>query len=279
MNYRGCYEEGRRRLTAAGLEEAGLDARILLEYICDTNRNDLLVYGNREVEDDKVQIYFKLIGKRSERIPLQHLTGVQSFMGLEFQVNEHVLIPRQDTEVLVETVLKDLQEGMRILDMCTGSGCILISLLHERSCTGLGVDISPEALQIAKKNADNLLEHRSNAEFKWSNLFCNVEGTFDVIVSNPPYIKTEVIDTLMVEVKKHEPMLALDGEADGLSFYRRIIADSRRYLKPEGKLYFEIGYDQAEAVSMLMSEAQFREIKVIRDYADLDRVVFGTLIK
>ena len=147
MTYQECYKQGRELLQKAGVEEAALDARLLLEYVCGTNRNDLLVHGERLVAETDVIRYQELLIKRSGRIPLQHLTGVQEFMGLTFRVNEHVLIPRQDTEILVEEVLKELHDGMRVLDMCTGSGCILVSLLHySNDCQGVGVDISDEAL-------------------------------------------------------------------------------------------------------------------------------------
>lgn len=308
MNYRECYERGCSALNDAGIEEATLDARLLLEHVCGTNRNDLLVHGDRPVEPEKEEQYLQLIARRSEHIPLQHLTGVQDFMGLEFQVNEHVLIPRQDTEVLVEEVLKELHDGMHILDMCTGSGCILISLLHySNDCSGVGVDISEEALQVARTNSERILSETNfekllgsdgvtenqcweagtqddgvattQATFLRSNLFENVTGKYEIIVSNPPYICSNVIPTLMPEVKEHEPMQALDGMADGLFFYRKIVEESRNYLTGGGMLYFEIGYDQAEAVSGLMQDAGFAEINVVKDYAGLDRVVYGTLVK
>ena len=280
MNYQNCYEEGRRVLAAAEIEEAALDARLLLEYVCQTNRNTLLVHGQGQVKENQVKEYLELIQKRSLRIPLQHLTGTQFFMGLEFKVNEHVLIPRQDTEILVEVVLKELHDGMRVLDMCTGSGCILLSILHyTNECIGVGADISNDALLVAQENAKRIFEQESRnpqITFVQSDLFKEIEGSFEVIVSNPPYIRTSVIDTLMPEVKKHEPIMALDGKEDGLFFYSKIILDSREHLDKGGKLYFEIGYDQGNAVSQLMSEAGFKEIEVLKDYAGLDRVVFGT---
>lgn len=289
MTYREVCEKGERALADAGIEEADLDARLLLEYVCGTSRSDLLAHGDREVAPEEQSLYEQLIARRSERIPLQYLTGQQGFMGLEFTVNEHVLIPRPDTEILVEEVLKNLHDGMRVLDMCTGSGCILISLLHySNDCTGVGADISGEALQVAEKNKVKLLGSEgalpgSEPEEKWqsctflqSDLFENVEGQFDIIVSNPPYIPGDVIETLMPEVRDHEPRQALDGAGDGLFFYRRIVAESAGYLSGGGMLFFEIGYNQAEAVSRLMEEAGFLEINVVKDYAGLDRVVYGT---
>lgn len=279
MRYGEIYKTGKEHLEAARIEEAALDARLLLEYICKTNRNDLLVHADREVTKEQEKQYLEWIGKRAEHVPLQHLTGVQEFMGLEFKVNEHVLIPRQDTETLVEEILRDLHDGSRILDMCTGSGCILISLLHySNNCSGLGVDISKDALAVANENAKHLLADKqddTSIQLLESDLFANVEGTFEILVSNPPYIRSEVIAELMEEVKEHEPLLALDGTEDGLFFYRKIVDEGRQYLQSGGKLFFEIGYDQGEAVSGLMTEAGFLDVKVVKDLAGLDRVVYG----
>ena len=295
MKYREAYNEGKAVLTAALVPEAGTDARLLLEFVCGTDRNTLLAHGDSDVTREQESRYRELVEKRSRHIPLQHLTGVQDFMGMEFAVNEHVLIPRQDTEILVEEALQNLHDGMRILDMCTGSGCILISLLHySNDCEGVGSDISEEALQVAEGNARKLLGDRAlevsaedpgamgesgewRVRFVQGDLFENVEGMFDMIVSNPPYIKSDVIDTLMPEVRDYEPRQALDGSEDGLLFYRRILTECRRYLRKGGTLIFEIGYDQGEAVSRLMEEAGFLAVMVVRDYGGLDRVVCGTL--
>lgn len=276
MNYREAFEMGKGTLAAAGIEEAELDARLLLEEICGTDRNTLLVHGDRNVTEEELAQYKEMLEKRSAHIPLQQIIGRQSFMGLDFYVDENVLIPRQDTELLVEEALQELHDGMRILDMCTGSGCILLSLLkYSNDCEGIGVDISEEALKVAERNRVQLgLE---NAAFIRSDLFEAVEGKFDLLVSNPPYICSDVIDTLMPEVREHEPRQALDGSADGLHFYRRILADCRAYLKPGGMLLFEIGYDQGEAVKRLMEENGFLEVEVKKDYGGLDRVVLGTL--
>ena len=281
MTYRECYEKGSRILNEAGIEEFTLDARLLLEAVCGTNRNDLLVHGEQPVEPEAEEKYFGWIGKRAGRIPLQQLTGEQDFMGLTFTVNENVLIPRQDTEILVEEVLKELHDGMRILDMCTGSGCILLSLLHySNDCEGLGVDLSAEALEVAGRNVLKVLtpEKAEHAHFLQSDLFEKVEGKFEIIVSNPPYIASAEVDRLMPEVRDHEPRMALDGTEDGLEFYRRIIAEAGQYLVSSGMLFFEIGYDQGQAVSELMRTEGYREVQVVQDYAGLDRVVFGTYV-
>ncbi len=279
MTYRECYEQGCRTLQAAGIEEATLDARLLLEAVCGTDRNDLLVHGEQPVMPQAEEKYLHWIRQRAEHIPLQQLTGEQDFMGLTFSVNEHVLIPRQDTEILVEEVLKELHDRMRILDMCTGSGCILLSLLHySNDCEGLGVDLSAEALEVAGRNVLKVLtpEKAEHAHFLQSDLFEKVEGKFEIIVSNPPYIASAEVEKLMPEVRDHEPRMALDGTEDGLHFYRRIIKEAGKHLVNSGMLFFEIGYDQGQAVSELMRAQGYREIQVVQDYAGLDRVVLGT---
>lgn len=281
MTYRECYEQGCRTLQAAGIEEAALDARLLLEAVCGTDRNDLLVHGEQPVAPEAEEKYLNWIRQRAEHIPLQQLTGEQDFMGLTFSVNEHVLIPRQDTEILVEEVLKELHDGMRVLDMCTGSGCILLSLLHySNDCEGLGVDLSAEALEVAGRNVLKVLppEKAEHAHFLQSDLFEKVEGKFEIIVSNPPYIASAEVEKLMPEVRDHEPRMALDGTEDGLYFYRRIIEKAGKHLVSSGMLFFEIGYDQGQAVSELMRTEGYCDVQVVQDYAGLDRVVFGTYV-
>lgn len=282
MTYRECYEQGCRTLQAAGIEEAALDARLLLEAVCGTDRNDLLVHGEQPVAPEAEEKYLNWIRQRAEHIPLQQLTGEQGFMGLTFSVNEHVLIPRQDTEILVEEVLKELHDGMRVLDMCTGSGCILLSLLHySNDCEGLGVDLSAEALEVAGRNVLKVLtpEKAEHAHFLQSDLFENVEGKFEIIVSNPPYIASAEVEKLMPEVRDHEPRMALDGTEDGLHFYRRIIEEAGKHLVSSGMLFFEIGYDQGQAVSELMRTEGYCDVQVVQDYAGLDRVVLGTYVE
>lgn len=277
MQYRELYQIGTNRLLQAGIEEASLDARLLLEYVCQTDRNTLLAHGDMEVTAESEKSYVNLLTKREKHVPLQHLTGTQEFMGLTFQVNEHVLIPRQDTEILVEAAMKELHDGMKILDMCTGSGCILLSLLHySNDCKGVGVDISAKALAVAKRNAKELLgEKELNTEFIQSDLFAglNTEEKFDMLVSNPPYIRSDVIPTLMEEVKTYEPVGALDGMEDGLYFYREISRNAKSYLYRGASIFFEIGYDQAEEVCRILQEDGYQEIEVIKDFAGLDRVV------
>jgi release factor glutamine methyltransferase len=273
--YRALYERGRARLSEAGITDAATDARLLLEYICGTSVDHMYAHGDEEVSEDKAEQYASVIEKRACHVPLQYITGSQDFMGLDFIVNEHVLIPRQDTEILVEEALKNLHDGMNILDMCTGSGCILLSLLHySNNCTGTGADISQEAVSTADRNAARL----GIQGVKWvqGDLFeaCPHEK-YDMIISNPPYIKTDVIKELMPEVRDHEPYSALDGSEDGLLFYRKITAGAAGYLCGGGCLMFETGFDQGADVSKIMSDAGYRDIAVTKDYAGLDRVVCG----
>lgn len=273
-----AYREGAAALEAAGIIDAPLDAWLLLSYVTGVSR--AVYYGNpdKALDADEKEKYLKYIELRSRRIPLQHITGEQEFMGYSFQVNENVLIPRQDTETLVEEALKRLKPEMQILDLCTGSGCILISLLKKgmergiKGCGGTGTDISEGALAVAARSAEKL---EVQAEFLQSDLFGRIEGRYDLIVSNPPYIPTRVIHGLQDEVRLHDPYIALDGGEDGLHFYREIVSGSVRHMKKGGFLLFEIGYDQGEAVAELMEHAGYKDILVKKDLACLDRVVVG----
>ncbi len=275
MTLRECLTFGRDCLQEAGIAEADLDAWLLLEAACHCSRNDLYLRGDASVDTEKEAVYRSYLTQRMERIPVQYILGTQEFMGLEFSVTPAVLIPRQDTEVLVETAIAKCKEGDRILDMCTGSGCILVSLLKfVPGSSGVGVDLSADALEIAKENA---VKHGVDAQFVQSNLFENVTGMYDVILSNPPYIATKEIKTLMPEVRDHEPMMALDGTEDGLFFYREIVREAKKYLKKEGWLLFEIGYDQGSAVREMMEQSGYEQVSVILDLPGLDRVVVGKL--
>ena len=259
-----------------------MDAWYLMEETLQVTRTRYLMDSGRAVSEEEKTRYLEQIDKRASHIPLQHLTGHQEFMGLDFRVSEDVLVPRQDTEILVEEALKYVHSGMKLLDMCTGSGCILLSIVKLaaelngcKEVTGTGVDLSEKALKIAQENRRTLGMEQTTALLQ-SDLFEQVNGTYDMIVSNPPYIASEVITTLSEEVKDHEPVMALDGGTDGLDFYRVIIEKSPSYLTLGGMLFFEIGYDQGVSVSRLM-EKDFKDIHVIKDLAGLDRVVYGTL--
>ena len=296
MTRREAYDMGVEQLEAEGIENAECDIRILLEDLCGVDREELFIGPDKTISRRESEIFMNAVTRRMGHYPVQYITGKQDFMGLTFTVTPDVLIPRQDTEILVEEVLKELNDGSRILDMCTGSGCILLSLLYySNDCEGVGVDVSEDALKVAKDNAGRLIldetfdllfktggmgkKHldEERIEFIESNLFNDVRGKFDIIVSNPPYIRSDVIPTLMEEVRDYEPLIALDGREDGLFFYREIIKKSPEYLNGGGKLFFEIGYDQADQVKQLMEEAGFKDIEVVQDYAHLDRVVWGRI--
>lgn len=273
MEYGALYRLGVEKLKEAQIKEAELDARLLLEEVCGTNRNDLLVHEKNPVSEENCNCYVNYIEKRSQHIPLQHILGYQEFMGLHFVVTPDVLIPRQDTETLVEEVMRFLHDGMRILDVCTGSGCILLSLLkYSNDCKGTGCDLSEKAVSVAEENARAL---GISAEFVQSDLFENIRGRYEIIVSNPPYIASEEIPALMEEVREHDPLMALDGGKDGLYFYREIIKQAGDYLYPGGMLFFEIGCGQAADVSGYMRQAGYQDITICKDLSGLDRVVSG----
>lgn len=272
MTIEELVTKGIMELESAGVPEAQINAMYLLEHTLCMKRIEYLLHKQRQATKSEEEKFLAAISIRKQRIPLQHITGEQEFMGFVFLVNEHVLIPRQDTEILVEEVVK-LAKGKRILDMCTGSGCIILSI--EQLCQpqyAMGVDVSVEALAVAKENGKHL---NSKVDWLQSDLFDKVTRIFDVIVSNPPYIESDEIPKLMEEVRYHEPELALNGGEDGLDFYRKIIAESKKYLATEGYLCFEIGYNQGDAVSSLMKKAGFIECRVVKDLAGLDRVVIG----
>lgn len=275
MTYKETIDFGIRILELAGIEEAENDAWLLLSKECKMNRTAYYMHMKDEILPEQLNEYKGLIKKRAERVPLQYITGEQEFMGLTFHVNSNVLIPRQDTETLVEEAIKLVEPGMSILDMCTGSGCIIISIL--KKCSGIqgtGSDISKQALNVAKKNAKL---NNVAVDFERSDMFENISDKYDMIVSNPPYIRSDVVPTLMPEVCEFEPLDALDGHEDGLYFYRKIIKECKSFLKEGGKILFEIGNDQGQAVSDMLTYAGFRNVGVKKDLAHNDRVVVGML--
>ena len=309
-------QEGSKYLEDVGVPDAGLDAWYLLSEAFHIDRTHYFLERTREMSDEQLSLgderYQDMLKKRARRIPLQQILGVQEFMALPFQVDQSVLIPRQDTETLVELVLKECKNReSHVLDVCTGSGCIALSLAvlgRYESVTAL--DISEDALHVAEKNVkalylDSQIREKAGAfldkwekiEFgekylakKWetwtkdqhktefilleSNLFdaLPLEKKYDILVSNPPYIPSSVIEELEPEVRDHEPRLALDGKEDGLYFYRKILANAGNYLNLGAALYFEIGYDQGEALMGLFEEYGFEEVRVIQDLAGNDRV-------
>lgn len=258
------------KLQQMEVPDADIDAWYLLSYVTGLDRAAFFLHGDEPMAEPDMIRYRDLVTKRGERIPLQHLTGEQEFMGLDFHVNEHVLIPRQDTECLVERVLPYV-DGKRVLDVCTGSGCIAIAIAKlGKPFIVHGVDISEEALAVARQNATEL---NASVELFAGDLMTRMDGQYDVIVSNPPYISPSVIEGLMPEVRLHEPMLALDGGQDGLEFYQRIAGQAVTRLAPNGRLFLEIGCEQAAAVAEILQKQGYREVQVFQDLAGKDRIV------
>ncbi|MCI9081950.1 MAG: peptide chain release factor N(5)-glutamine methyltransferase [Lachnospiraceae bacterium] len=274
MTFEKAWNHGKSILQSAGIAESEIDAWYLLEYVFKIDKSWYYLHSRDEMQEEKYHEYELLLKKRSERIPLQYITGSQEFMGLNFKVNSHVLIPRQDTETLVEEAVKRLEPGMEVLDLCTGSGCVIISIMKQKPVTGTASDISKQALLIAKENARN---NQVEVTLVRSDLFQNITGSYDMIVANPPYIPTEAIAELMPEVRDFEPIDALDGKEDGMYFYHKIVQESRRFLKSNGYLCLEIGHDQGGRVAFLMEENGFRNVKVVKDLARNNRVVCGNL--
>lgn len=270
-------KRGSETLISADIADAALDADLLLEHLLNVDKAYILAHGTDEISEDISGRYLDLIEQRKAHKPLQYITGHQEFMGLDFLVNEHVLIPRQDTECLVEEAMIRTEDGMRVLDLCTGSGCILISLMkYKNDIFGIGTDISDGALKTARENARI---NGVDALFLQGDLFEALDGhdgKFDVIISNPPYIASRVIDGLMPEVRDHEPEGALDGGEEGLDFYRRIVKGADEYLSPGGLILFETGYDQGQAVASLLKDKGYFDIEIIKDLAGIDRVVRGS---
>lgn len=273
---------GARILSEAGVDNPDYDSFALFSDITGITRTDYLVRKERQVEPEDYDKFMEFIARRSKREPLQHILGKAWFFGRKFAVNSDVLVPRPDTEVLVEKALAYLSGGECVLDMCTGSGCIITTLALERNLSkAIGVDLSEAALKVAQTNVESL---GAEVELIRSDLFTELGGAgfeekFHMIVSNPPYIETSVIDTLSDEVRLFDPIMALDGREDGLYFYRSITQEASKYLKSGGVLIYEIGYNQAEAVCDIMKEQGFVDIEVMKDYGGLDRVVIGKSYK
>ena len=273
MTFLELCKWGEKRLADAGVADAGLDARYLLLEAFELDMAHFLLKQQEQVPtvDGRTR---EAIQARAMRVPLQYLVGSQEFMGLSFQVDSRVLIPRQDTETLVEMILKEHPEKeTRILDLCTGSGCIAISLAALGGYGQVdGADISGDALEVARENGRRLAPA---VRFLEGDLFEALDegAAYDVIASNPPYIATEVIEGLEPEVRDYEPRGALDGGADGLTFYRRLAAECREHLTDGGSVYFEIGCEQAADVTGFLADAGYSEIEVIKDEPGLDRVV------
>lgn len=262
------------KLDAAGIAESRIDSWLLAESVLGVSRQDLFLEPEKSVSEEQAQKYLNAVSVRVKHIPLQHITGYQQFMDLEFVVNKDVLIPRPETELLVEQVVSYIKDNnVKVLDMCTGSGCIAVSV--DRMCANAdvtAVDISEKALKVA---GENNIRNEGRVTFVQSDLFENIHETYDIIVSNPPYIPTSDIETLMEEVREHEPRLALDGSTDGLKFYREICTNAVNYLNENGKIFLEIGYDQGRTVPELLRENGFTDIQVLKDLSGNDRMVIA----
>ena len=276
MKIEELLREGKKVLEKNNIEEASIISRSLLQYVLKIDRNKLVINKDEEVENNKENEYIGYIKEVAAGKPVQYITNKQEFMGLSFFVDENVLIPQPDTEILVEEAIKyanQIKENVEILDMCTGSGCIGVALAkHVKNAEVTLVDISTKALEVAKKNAKEN-EDKEKVNFIQSDMFENIKSKFDVIVSNPPYIKTKVINELDLQVQ-NEPHLALDGGENGLKFYEILINEAPKYLKENGKIFLEIGYDQKKEVEELARNSKlYKEIETVKDLANNDRVI------
>ena len=284
QSFHDWYHYGIRLLSASGIADAKTDVWLLMEHATGITRSWYLLHGDESMPADAAAEYSRLLTERGRRIPLQYLTGQAWFYGNCFSVSPAVLIPRQDTETLVEEAAGILETGWHILDMCTGSGCILLSLL--KSCpnvTGTGTDLSPEALDIARKNRRALGVQEDRAVFYCGDLFEALPAgeEYDVILSNPPYIPTGVIDGLDPEVRDHEPYQALDGHEDGLYFEEKIAEEARRHFRKgqKGYLFLEIGYDQGTDIRRILERLGYHDICITKDLGGNDRVAGGRYLR
>lgn len=270
------------RLSEAGIPGPKLDAEVLLCHLLNKERTYLIVNAAKKLEDAFVDSYMSLVEQRAQGKPIPYITGKKEFMGISLKVNPHVLIPRADTETMVENAIESLSEGKygiggpSVLDLCCGSGAIGISmacLIPRIKVTA--TDISAPALALAEENAKSN-KVKKKMKFLQGDLFQAVKekSRFDLIITNPPYIKTDTITQLQREIQNYEPRLALDGGEDGLAFYRRIVPEAAAHLKKKGLLYMEIGYDQGQAVKALLETSElYREIEILQDLAGFDRMV------
>ena len=271
MTFSEAYKDGVRKLKDAGIEDSEADAGILLSYLTGKNRTFFLTHAEEVLSEELAARYGELIKRRAGHVPTQLITGVQDFMGFEFEVSENVLIPRLDTEFMVEEALREITDGARVLDLCCGSGCIIISIAKlTNGIEAVASDISDAALALTRRNAERI---GAEVEVVKSDLFDSIDGKFDFILSNPPYIRSSEIPKLMEEVREHEPRLALDGGEDGLLFYRRIARDARDRLNGGGMLILEIGYDEGTAVKDILEAEGYRDIEIFTDYSGNERVI------
>ena len=273
MTYKTLIDEGKRIIDS---NEGTIEATLLLEHVLHTDKNEFFLHPDRDVSEEEAKSFLELATRRSQGEPVQYIIGFAPFYGLEFKVTPSVLIPRFDTEVLVEEALDVIKDGDKVLDLCTGSGCIAVTVKkYKPNAAVYASDISLDAIEIAKENAE---ANNTDITFIQSDLLNDAAHDLDVIISNPPYIKTSVIEGLDDIVKNHEPYLALNGGNDGLDYYRRIVADAALHLKKGGRLMMEIGYDQGEDLRTLLKDTGYLSIEIKKDLSGNDRVavaVFG----
>ena len=277
MKIRALLNEGESSLKTAEKLSARNDALLLLSFLLNMDRGKMFLAFENDAPESLVEEYREVIKQRVSGVPLQHITGTTEFMGLAFKVTPEVLIPRNETELLVEEALKIISLDMKVLELCTGSGCIALSILKlYNSVSVTAADISEGALLVAKENAEklgiNIGKEWGAINFVHGDLFESVEGTYDLIIVNPPYIKSDDIRGLMEEVREHDPIIALDGGADGLYFYRRLLYEAREYLNGDGYLLLEIGHDQAKDI-MALAEESYENITIMKDYNNIDRII------
>jgi release factor glutamine methyltransferase len=273
-----AWTAAKDRLKDAGIDQPSIDARLMLEVAAGVTRTEIVTDPYRALTPEQVATLDEYLARRARREPVSHIIGRKGFWKILLQVNKNVLTPRPETEVIVDEVLKAFPENMAfsMLDLGVGSGTILLAVLAERpAAKGLGIDASDEALAVARDNAANLNLDGRAALLRGDWTAGLGDASFDLVVSNPPYIPTAVIDTLEPEVRDHEPRLALDGGADGLDAYRLLAPEVLRVLKPAGMFAVEIGHDQSKAVEALFRDAGAREVRTVKDLSTHDRVVVG----
>lgn len=280
MKIKEILQKSKQLLKNNKIEDYNTISKELLKYILNVNDTYLIINMEKELENQQEREFIKLINKIIQGTPLQYITGKQEFMGIEFEVNENVLIPQPDTEILVEETIKIInnmnKENIKILDLCTGSGAIAISISKIKNMDVVASDISKKALEVAKKNNE---KNNTKVKFIESDLFDKIKEKYDIIVSNPPYIQTDVIQTLSKQVQ-NEPIIALDGGMDGLKIYRKIIENAHKIIKNEGYLCLEIGYDQKDKVTeILQNYDEYSNIKCIKDLSNNDRCIICKIEK